>query len=72
MDWLSTAGALFLLWFVIVFLFTLRHQLPSRPAHVRARAHLRDSDEVSFDRWQGRPLWEKIVGPFVWILERQQ
>ena len=22
--------------------------------------------------WQRRPLWEKIVGPFVWILERQQ
>ena len=19
-----------------------------------------------------RPLWEKIVGPFIWILERQQ
>jgi len=23
-------------------------------------------------RWQRRPLWEKVVGPFVWILERQQ
>ena len=33
---------------------------------------VRDSDEVTFERWQRRPLWEKIVGPFVWILERQQ
>lgn len=33
---------------------------------------LRDSDEVTLDRWQRRPVWEKIVGPFVWILERQQ
>jgi cardiolipin synthase len=32
----------------------------------------RDSDEVTFELWHGRPLWEKIVGPFVWILERQQ
>ena len=31
-----------------------------------------DSVEVTLDRWQRRPLWEKIVGPFVWILERQQ
>ena len=31
-----------------------------------------DSDEVTLERWQRRPLWEKIVGPFVWILERQQ
>jgi cardiolipin synthase len=30
------------------------------------------SDEVSLARWERRPLWEKIVGPFVWILERQQ
>jgi cardiolipin synthase A/B len=31
-----------------------------------------DSVEVTLERWQRRPLWEKIVGPFVWILERQQ
>jgi cardiolipin synthase A/B len=30
------------------------------------------SHEVTLERWQRRPLWEKIVGPFVWILERQQ
>jgi cardiolipin synthase A/B len=30
------------------------------------------SREVTLERWQRRPLWEKIVGPFVWILERQQ
>ena len=33
---------------------------------------LQDSDEITHDRWKRRPLWEKIVGPFVWILERQQ
>jgi cardiolipin synthase len=33
---------------------------------------IRDSDEITLERWQRRPLWEKIVGPFVWILERQQ
>ncbi|CAN5799765.1 phospholipase D-like domain-containing protein [soil metagenome] len=33
---------------------------------------LRDSHEITHDRWKRRPLWEKIVGPFVWILERQQ
>jgi cardiolipin synthase len=31
-----------------------------------------DSDEVTLQTWRRRPLWEKIVGPFVWILERQQ
>ena len=36
------------------------------------RQDLLDSDEITFDRWQRRPVWEKIVGPFVWILERQQ
>jgi len=30
------------------------------------------SHEITLDRWRARPLWEKIVGPFVWILERQQ
>jgi cardiolipin synthase A/B len=30
------------------------------------------SREVTLERWQHRPLWEKIVGRFVWILERQQ
>jgi len=30
------------------------------------------SDEVTLERWRSRPLWEKIVGPFIWILERQQ
>jgi cardiolipin synthase len=31
-----------------------------------------DSREMSLQRWRRRPLWEKVVGPFVWILERQQ
>ena len=36
------------------------------------RQDLADSDEITLERWQRRPWWEKIVGPFVWILERQQ
>jgi cardiolipin synthase len=31
-----------------------------------------ESDEITLERWRRRPLWEKIVGPFIWILERQQ
>jgi cardiolipin synthase len=33
---------------------------------------IRESQEVTLERWRRRPVWEKIVGPFVWILERQQ
>jgi cardiolipin synthase len=33
---------------------------------------INDSEEMTLAGWQARPLWEKIVGPFVWILERQQ
>lgn len=33
---------------------------------------LEGSEEMTHARWQRRPLWEKIVGPFIWILERQQ
>jgi cardiolipin synthase len=36
------------------------------------RQDLRDSDEITLEKWRRRPLWEKIVGPFIWILERQQ
>jgi cardiolipin synthase len=36
------------------------------------RRDLADSDEITLARWQARPVWEKILGPFVWILERQQ
>jgi cardiolipin synthase len=31
-----------------------------------------NSDLVTLERWKRRPVWEKIVGPFIWILERQQ
>ena len=31
-----------------------------------------ESTEITLETWRRRPLWEKIVGPFVWILERQQ
>jgi cardiolipin synthase len=30
------------------------------------------STEVTFERWKRRSIWEKVAGPFVWILERQQ
>jgi cardiolipin synthase len=30
------------------------------------------STEITLAAWQRRPLWEKIAGRFVWILERQQ
>jgi cardiolipin synthase len=33
---------------------------------------VKDSDEITLERWRRRARWEKIVGPFVWILERQQ
>ena len=33
---------------------------------------LAESEEITLERWRRRPLWEKIVGPFIWILERQQ
>jgi cardiolipin synthase len=36
------------------------------------RQDLADSDEITLERWERRSWWEKIVGPFVWILERQQ
>jgi cardiolipin synthase len=33
---------------------------------------IEDSDEVTLECWRARPLWEKVIGPFIWILERQQ
>jgi len=30
------------------------------------------STEITLERWRARPWWEKIIGPVVWILERQQ
>ncbi len=33
---------------------------------------LDDSREITLERWRRRAPWEKFVGPFVWILERQQ
>jgi cardiolipin synthase len=36
------------------------------------RRDVGDSDEISLARWRARPVWEKVVGPFIWILERQQ
>ena len=33
---------------------------------------MEESDEISLERWRRRPLWERVAGPFIWILERQQ
>jgi cardiolipin synthase len=35
-------------------------------------ADLTASEEITLEGWRRRPRWEKIVGRFVWILERQQ
>ena len=29
-------------------------------------------EEVTLDTWKQRSLFEKIIEPFAWILERQQ
>jgi cardiolipin synthase len=36
---------------------------------LRDRAH---STEITLDSWRSRPVFEKLVGPVAWILERQQ
>ena len=33
---------------------------------------MKASAEITLDGWTRRALWEKTVGPFIWILERQQ
>jgi cardiolipin synthase len=33
---------------------------------------LANSEEITLERWRRRSVLEKIVGPFIWILERQQ
>ena len=30
------------------------------------------SDEVALDSWKRRPVFERVIGPLAWILERQQ
>jgi cardiolipin synthase len=35
-------------------------------------ADLAASDEITLTAWRRRPIFEKIVGPVCWILERQQ
>ena len=73
MTWLAVAGALFLIWFVLVFLFT-----PGIGYHLRARVPLdspgfvHTSREITLEAWQRRPWWEKLLEPVSWILERQQ
>lgn len=58
MEGLAIAGAPFLSWVMLVFPFTPGIN--------------QDSREATLDGWRRRPRWERIVGPFVWILERQQ
>jgi cardiolipin synthase A/B len=36
------------------------------------RRDVEESDEITLSDWKARPLWEKLLGPFIWILERQQ
>jgi cardiolipin synthase len=49
-----------------------------RSATVTARlacdfeADLAHSHEIGLAEWRNRPLWEKLIGASVWILERQQ
>jgi cardiolipin synthase len=35
-------------------------------------ADIARSHQITFEDWQRRPRWEKIIGPVAWILERQQ
>ena len=49
-----------------------------RESNVTARlgrdfaADLAASDEITLQQWQARPVFEKVLGPVCWILERQQ
>ena len=36
------------------------------------RRDLKSCEEVTLDTWRRRPLVEKVIEPFAWILERQQ
>jgi cardiolipin synthase A/B len=36
------------------------------------RQDLQHCEQVTMDTWKRRPLFEKIIEPFAWILERQQ
>ena len=36
------------------------------------RRDVEESDEITLRAWKARPVWEKLLGPFIWILERQQ
>ncbi len=35
-------------------------------------ADMTNSVEVTLDAWRNRPIWEKFLGSFIWVLERQQ
>ena len=85
MFWLSVAGGVFLAWLILVFLFTpginyhndeVNVALSDPAVNLRLcedfDRDLEASREMTLDMWRRRPLWEKIVEPFVWILERQQ
>jgi hypothetical protein len=97
MVWLSIPIAVFLVWLILVVLFTpgINYHLSHRTSvhdpgflytiQSTCQAALHDgnrvddyrcdvdnSDEITLARWRARPVWEKALGPFVWILERQQ
>ena len=35
-------------------------------------ADIANSVEVTLESWRNRPVWERVMGSFVWVLERQQ
>ncbi len=80
MFWLSAAAAIILAYPANNPSFEHNDEvnLAMRDAAVAARlpddcrSDLNDSDEITLARWRARPLWEKVLGPFIWILERQQ
>ena len=47
------------------------HGVTARLGH-DFEADLAASDEVTLEMWFARPIFEKVVGPVCWILERQQ
>jgi hypothetical protein len=72
MSWLEFAGGLFLVWLVLVFLFS-SHLNYHRSR--RASVHSEDFLHTFQSTFQGALRHGSrvtIMGPFVWILERQQ
>ena len=50
----------------------LRESEVTRRLRADFEADIAASDDITIDDWRRRPLFEKVVGPVCWILERQQ